>query len=288
MTNTSQLDSLAASGWVGSTSVPGLLSYTTKFESVAHKLQAVLTAADPAGSAGPSWYASVMPRADIDRAEYGVSFPQLLGSVHALRLAPAAGEAAVGDASAGVLAESDVVLAPTLCYHIYPQLAGQRIDRTHHFDLAGQCYRHEATSEYGRFRSFRIREFVAIGGPVPAREWRDGWIERGEKLFDRLGLKVRVEQASDPFFGPGERFKRASQLQRALKYEFVAPVYDGDAGTALASANCHTDHLCGRFAIDLRDGGRAHSSCVGFGVERIVSALIHAHGRNLEDWPELA
>lgn len=288
MTDTRQLESLTASGWVGTTSIPGLLSFTTKFESVVQQVQALLTALDPSGTSGPSWYASVIPRDDIVRGEYAASFPQLLGSVHSMRQAPNDSEAGVGSAPVGELEESDVVLAPTLCYHIYPHLAGVRIEEPHYFDLAGQCYRHEATSEYGRFRSFRIREFVAIGTPELAHEWRDGWIERGEQLFNRLGVKVSVQQATDPFFGPGDRFKRASQLQRSLKYEFVAPVYDGDPGTALASANRHNDHLCGRFAIQLADGDRAHSSCVGFGLERIVSALIQAHGPALENWPELA
>jgi hypothetical protein len=65
------------------------------------------------------------------------------------------------------------------------------------------------------------------------------------------------------------------------------PLHDDDPGTAIASANGHKDHLGQRFAIDFADEGAAHSSCMAFGLERTTLALIHAHGDNLTDWPEL-
>jgi seryl-tRNA synthetase len=271
-------------GWVLPTSVPGLLGFTAKFEAVLADLQRALTATDPSSSTGPAWYAPVVPRTDIDRAQYAESFPQLLGSVHALRT----GASPDTPDLAAAQAETDVVLAPAICYSVYPQIADRTIAEAHFFDAVGHCYRHEATSEYGRFRSFRMREFVAVAGKDEAWQWREDWISRTEALFTRLGLKVSVQQASDPFFGPGDRFMRSSQLQQDLKYEFHTEVYDGDPGTAIASANSHRDHLGERFAIRFADQGPAHSSCMAFGLERTVSALIHAHGDNLDDWPEIA
>ena len=270
-------------GWALPTGVPGLLSFTPKFEAVLTRLQSALTAADPNGSPGPAWYAPVVPRAHIDRAQYAESFPQLLGTVHALRVGPAPAP----EDAAGARTETDVVLAPAVCYGIYPQIADSTIEDARFFDAVGHCYRHEATSEWGRFRSFRMREFVVVAGQDEAWQWRDGWIARTEALFAKLGLKVSVEAASDPFFGPGDRFMRTSQIQQSLKYEFVAKLYDGDPGTAIASANCHKDHLGERFGIGFADQGPAHSSCMAFGLERTVSALIHAHGDDLADWPEI-
>jgi hypothetical protein len=79
---------------------------------------------------------------------------------------------------------------------------------------------------------------------------------------------------------------RSSQVQQNLKFEFILPVHDDDPGTAIASANCHKEHLGERFAITFADQGWAHSSCMAFGLERTMLALIHAHGDRLADWPE--
>ncbi|MEY9934537.1 seryl-tRNA synthetase [Catenulispora sp. GP43] len=272
---------MADAGWVSPTSVPGLIGYTPKFESVLESLQTALTALDPHGLGGPVQHAPVVPRETIERAQYAESFPHLLGTVHAYASAE---QATAPSASQREL--TDVVLAPAACYSVYPQIADRTLDLEQHFDVFGYCYRHEATSEYGRFRSFRMREFVIVGGQEPAWEWREAWIERCEGLFARLGLKIAVVAASDPFFGPGDRFMRASQLQQSLKFEFVAPVHARDEGTAIASANCHKDHLGERFAIRFAEMGVAHSSCMAFGLERVVSALIQAHGDDLANWPE--
>jgi seryl-tRNA synthetase len=277
-----QLARLTAAGWVLPTGVPGLVSFTAAFETVLTRLQACLTTLDPSNSPGPAWYAPVVPHANIERAEYAQSFPHLLGRVHAMKP-----DAAPDDHTGGRPAETDVILAPAVCYSVYPQIADRVITEPRYFDAVGHCYRHEATSEYGRFRSFRMREFVVVAEAETAWQWRNDWMARCEALFTRLGLTFSVQAATDPFFGPGERFMRTSQLQQDLKYEFVMPLYAGDPGTAVASANCHKDHLGARFAIDFADRGPAHSSCMAFGLERTVSALIHAHGEKLVDWPEL-
>lgn len=273
---------LAVAGWVSPTSVPGLIGFTSKFESVLTALQAALTALDPDGSAGPVQHTPVVPRETIERAQYAESFPHLLGTVHAY----AAPDRAVASSDGG-REPTDVVLAPAVCYSIYPQVADRRLEQAQHFDAFGYCYRHEATSEYGRFRSFRMREFVMVGGQAQAWQWREDWIERCERLFARLGLEISVAAASDPFFGPGDTFLSSSQLEQNLKFEFIAPVHAQDEGTAIASANCHKDHLGERFAIRFADEGVAHSACMAFGLERIVSALIRAHGDDFANWPDL-
>ncbi|MFG2041342.1 aminoacyl--tRNA ligase-related protein [Dactylosporangium sp. NPDC048998] len=270
--------------WALPPTANGLLSFTPKFESVVAGLQAVLTGSDPFGSAGPIWYAPVVPRATIDRSEYADGFPNLLGTVHALAL-DASADTVVGEEDRGA---TDLVLAPAVCYSVYPRIADGVIEGPRHFDAAGYCYRHEATSELGRFRSFRMREFVMVADAATARDWRDAWIARGEALFARLGVTVSVVPASDPFFGPGARLMRNSQKQQDLKYEFVAALPGQATGTAIASANYHKDHLGLRFDISYRGQEPAHTACTAFGIERIVLALIQVHGADLADWPTLA
>jgi seryl-tRNA synthetase len=279
---------LVDGGWLLRSGVAGLFGFTPKFETAMARLQAVLTAADPSGSPGPHWYPPVVPLADIERAEYAQAFPHLLGTVHTL--APGYAPDPVAPTAPGhdAWAPADVVLAPAVCYGVYPQLTGHVVDQPFSFDALGCCYRHEATTEPGRFRSFRMREFVVVCGPDEAWQWRDSWIARCEEMFARLGLTFSVQPASDPFFGPCARFMSSSQIEQHLKYEFVVPLHDADPGTAIASANCHKDHLGGLFGIGLPDGGPAHSSCMAFGLERTILALVHAHGDELANWPVLA
>lgn len=272
---------LVAADWLLPTGIAGVLGFTAKFESALAAVQSALTHTHPAGTPGPSWHVPVVPRAQIERAEYTEAFPHLLGSVHALGAGTAEGTGAGEDARV----PADTVLAPAVCYSVYPALADGTLEASRYFDVAGSCYRHEATSEVGRFRSFRMREFVAVGTEDAAIAWRDDWVDRCRALFNDLGVTVSIQAASDPFFGPSAPFMRSSQLQQSLKYEFVAPVYQGDPGTAIASVNLHKDHLGERFCIGSPHGGHAHSSCAAFGLERIVLALVHVHGDTLTDWP---
>ncbi|MFF7810915.1 aminoacyl--tRNA ligase-related protein [Streptomyces sp. NPDC007945] len=265
-------------GWTAPTGLPGALGLSPRFEAAVAGLQQALNTAGAVPSAGPVWYPPVVPRELLERAEYAESFPHLLGTVHAL--------AEGADRSEGPAA-SGVALAPAACYSVYPSFADRELAEAAHADVAGYCYRHEATTELGRFRSFRMREFVMVGDADATLDWRDEWIARGEALFSRLGLKVTVQSATDPFFGPGGRFMRASQLEQSLKYEFVAPVAADDEGTAIASANYHKDHLGARFGITYADRGTAHSACTAFGLERVVLALLHAHGDDRANWPTL-
>ncbi|WP_371601125.1 aminoacyl--tRNA ligase-related protein [Streptomyces sp. NBC_00564] len=280
----SALDRLVRTDWLLPTAAAGVFGFTAKFESALAGVQSALTRIHPTGTDGPSWHAPVVPRGPIERAQYTDSFPHLLGTVHALP--PSTGDGAGTREDSRV--PTDTVLAPAVCYSVYPSLADTTSAGPRCFDVAGTCYRHEATSEVGRFRSFRMREFVTVGTEETALAWREEWTERCRTLFAGLGIAVRVQEASDPFFGPGADFMRSSQIEQSLKYEFVAPVRRGDAGTAIASVNLHKDHLGERFAIGLPDGGWAHSSCAAFGLERIVLALVHVHGDDLADWPAAA
>ena len=77
----------------------------------------------------------------------------------------------------------------------------------------------------------------------------------------------------------------ASQRQQALKFEILVPIA-GPEPTAVASFNYHQTHFAEVFGIELADGGRAHTSCLGFGLERIALALFRAHGLDRETWPD--
>jgi hypothetical protein len=77
----------------------------------------------------------------------------------------------------------------------------------------------------------------------------------------------------------------ANQRSEELKYEIVAPVFDCGRPTAISSSNCHLDHFSRPFGIETADGGPAHTSCFGFGVDRITLALLDRHGTDPDGWP---
>jgi seryl-tRNA synthetase len=257
--------------WWRSLGLAGTDGLTTLFEEAVAALQRSLTSISPAGPDGPLWLPPVIERSVLERAQYTEAFPHLLGDVRTT-------------AQDG----TSVALAPAVCYFVYPWLADSEISAAPRFDVAGYCYRHEATTELGRLRSFRMREFVAVGPAAEMHDWRDEWVDRCERFLALLGLKVTVAPATDPFYGPGGRVLEYTQREQELKFEFLAALSDTGTATAIASANRHKEHLGERFGIRLADGSVAHSSCLAFGLERIVLALIRAHGADRADWPDIA
>lgn len=231
----------------------------------------------------------VLPRAVFEKSEYVASFPQLFGAVHAFQGDECAHEGlerAVtrGEDWSGHTRLTDFVLAPAVCYSVYPLFGGTVLDGGRTVDASGFCFRHEPSTEPGRLVSFRLREFVRIGSPAEASAWFSQWYERASAFVRRLGLKVEVEAASDPFFGTSGQVMADNQREEGMKAEVVVPI--GDHPVAVASINYHRDHFGRIFDIRSADGEPAHSACVGFGLERLAFALVSAHGPRVAEWPE--
>ena len=92
--------------------------------------------------------------------------------------------------------------------------------------------------------------------------------------------------ANDPFFGRGGRLLARSQRDEELKFEFVTPFDPGSPSVAIASSNLHQEHFGETFAISTSSGDIAHSTCLGWGLDRIVLSLFHHHGTNPAKWPD--
>lgn len=223
----------------------------------------------------------VISRRTIERAGYVKTFPQLLGTVHSY-----AGDAKTWSSLVPLVdgggdwhAEqriSDIVLLPAACYPVYQTLVDEALVGPRKFAVEGACFRQEATSETGRFRSFRMVELVTAATEEYCVEWRSRWLERSSDWLRSLGLDVLIEVADDPFFGPGKKLYQAAQRMQELKLELRVPLADGLV-QAVASANFHKDHFGEAFAFTV-DGQVGNTSCMAFGLERIALALLHAHG----------
>ena len=154
------------------------------------------------------------------------------------------------------------------------------------FDILGYGFRHEPSLDPMRMQSFRMHEFVYVGDPDGAQDYRDTWLDRAIETLQSLGLLVDAVAANDPFFGRAGKMLISAQLRENLKIEIVVPMYgDLSEGTAIASANCQRDHLTAAFGIHTADGNVAHGACLAFGMERTTLALLRTHGLDVGSWP---
>jgi seryl-tRNA synthetase len=147
------------------------------------------------------------------------------------------------------------------------------------------CFRHEPSDDPGRMQMFRMHEHVRLADPQTVIAWREQWLHRAMSFTDALGLDAQCDVASDPFFGRGGKLLAVNQRDLRLKLEIVTPIASDERPTAIISLNCHQDHFGELFGIKTADGAVAHTSCVGFGLERIALALYRQHGFDRAQWP---
>lgn len=281
--------SLIDNGWLTQWNAPGVAGFTGQWESVVDGLQAMITATESVAPVDTLNFPPVIARSVIDTTEYAESFPHLLGTIKTLdeSKAPEYLHAVAQGTPEDELREvSDIVIVPATCYSLYPLVAGAGdVPAGKTYSVMGNCFRAEASTELGRFRSFRMREFVYFGSLDETTAWRDRRADVAIEMFARLGMTAEKELATDPFFRPLKRVMAPSQIEQQLKYELVVPVTE-DRRIAIASANLHKDHLCHRFEIHGEDGEIATSTCAAFGIERVILCLIAHHGLELEEWPD--
>jgi len=231
----------------------------------------------------------VMSRQMLEISGYLHSFPHLLGCVSCLHGTESEIRRLV-DKSDWVtgLAATDLVLAPAACYPVYPLQAaqGKLPVEGKLFDVAADCFRHEATSEPGRLQSFRMREYVFMGTPEQTVDFRSRWLPRAERLAESLSLPYKIAPASDPFFGRAGQLAALSQLEQSLKFELLIPVHSEEEPTACMSFNYHLDHFSSAWKLRSERGATVHTGCVAFGLDRLALALFTTHGLDTQKWPE--
>ncbi len=278
------LGDLIAHGHFLPTGEPGLYGRGMVFEDVRARLDALVTRIHAADRPETPRFPPLIPRRTLERAGYLNSFPHLCGVVFsfegdapaALKLAE---QAKNGGDWTGLLSATGLALVPAACYPSYPAIAarGPLPPEGVTLDLGG-CYvfRHEPSGDPARLQMFHQRELVRIGAPDQVAAWRETWMNRARKIFEMAGLEAALAPASDPFFG---------QREQGLKFEALVSIAS-EQPTAAASFNLHQEHFGSAFGIRRHDGSVAHSSCVGFGLERITLALFRAHGMDPGKWPQ--
>jgi seryl-tRNA synthetase len=272
--------------------VPGIYGHDSAIEDVRSRLEALLTREAIGRGAERLRFPPLLPRRQLERSGYLASFPHLAGTVYAFDGSEA--DAALQDERASrhepwdeFQEMTDLTLMPAACYPVYPAIAARgRLAPGGVFVEAGGgwVFRHEPSWDPARRQMFRQHELVRIGEPEVVLAWRDEWAQLGLELLTGLGLAAQLERANDPFFGRKGRMLAANQRDQALKLELLVPIA-GPEPTALASFNHHLDHFASTYGVELAGGAVAHTACLGFGHERIVLALLRAHGLDPSGWP---
>ena len=283
-------DDLVAHGLLIPTGPLGVFGRGPVFERVAEAFDALVVRGLKGEEVERLSFPPVMDQRIMGRTGYMDSFPTLCGSIHSFVGSERESRAISQQAGAGepwgeTLQQTDLVMSPAACYPFYPTCTGSVSANGRHVTMLGWVYRQEPSTEPTRLRSFRMRECVRVGTPETVLAWRDEWLERGVAILGNLALPAHVDVAADPFFGRGGKMLAAGQIEQKLKFEVLIPVISLEQPTACCSFNYHQDKFGLAFDIHLPDGRTAHSACVGFGLERVVMALLKTHGLDPDGWP---
>jgi len=269
---------------------PGLYGRTGVFERVYAAVDAAAVRSQADLDAEVLRFPPVEPLASFERTDYIASFPDLAAAVSGFtgddrqhRALLAARER--GERWESFLEPADLMLTPAVCHPVYGLLGDVVPAAGRTLDVLGDSFRREPSADPMRLQAFHMHEFVHVGTPASARAHRDGGIPVIRELLTAFGLEVDVVPANDPFFGRVGQVLARSQVEQALKYEFVTPVYGPEhPATAISSANLHEDHFGTAFGLRTEDGAVAHSACLAFGLERVTIALFAAHGTDPDRW----
>jgi seryl-tRNA synthetase len=284
--------SLIAHGHLLPTGVDGLYGRGEAFEAVVAAVDALVGRLAQGDRVEVLRFPPVMTRGGFEASGYFRNFPQLSAAVfcfcgddreHRSALACTAEEGGW----AGRMQPADVVMTPASCYPVYPIVAarGPLPAEGWLVDSSSYCFRREPSLDPVRMQMFRQREQVCFGTPEQIRAFQARWMDRAMEMFAKLGLPATTDLANDPFFGRAAPLMRDGQRSQRLKFEILVPISDPDRLNACGSFNYHVQHFAEAYGIRAADGGVAHTGCAGFGLERIVMALMRQHGFDPASWP---
>jgi seryl-tRNA synthetase len=233
-------------------------------------------------------YPSMIPLTTLHKCRYIPSFPQ---NIHLVSEFPHRLQDLNKVRETGNLEEisrlSPYALSPAVCFHCYAELSEKRLSNPLLLTARGTCYRHESSWRLGKHRmnEFSMREIVMFGDTSFIETKRKQFMEEAWVLFEALGLRGRIETASDPFFFSEETAKGQIQLMGNMKYELIVELDEDKGSFSIASFNNMEDSLCKPFEVLNDEYKPMHSGCIAFGIDRWVFALLSCYGGDYAKWP---
>jgi seryl-tRNA synthetase len=180
------------------------------------------------------------------------------------------------------------VLNPALCLHTFPlyenaQLPPGRVDAV---TVTGSCFRDESgnLNNAERLNEFRMREAVFFGEPKALDRIHAELVGALIALGELLGWSFRVETASDMFFNENADRQLLSQLLSDNKLELLIDIPSVGREVACASINRHHSHFATAFGIRELEDRYAATMCVGFGLDRLLLAMVDQLDAGLADF----
>lgn len=233
-------------------------------------------------------YPSMIPLNVMQKCKYIPNFPQ---NIHLVSEIPhqlqELNKVRESSDLADIIRLSPYALSPAVCFHCYAELTEQRLLEPLLLTARGTCYRHEASWRVGKHRmnEFSMRETIIFGDSGFIETKREKFMEEVWLLFEALGLRGRIETASDPFYFSEETAKGQHQLMANMKYELVAECGVGNSSFSIASFNNMEDSLCKPFNVMDDAYNPIKSGCIAFGIDRWVYALLSTYGSDYTRWP---
>lgn len=178
-------------------------------------------------------------------------------------------------------------LPPTMCYYVYDMLRETIIsDRT--VTTRGKSFRYENKycKNMSRLLDFTIRETVFLGSKEYVNQSLEKYRLIAIFIMDFLGLAGECVYANDPFYLADNAAKRINvQKMKHSKIELRLNV-SNDETIAIASFNRHNQYIAQRFHLYIDEAHNLiHTSCIGFGLERMIFAFLCQYGINDNEWP---
>lgn len=165
----------------------------------------------------------------------------------------------------------DYYLTPAACLHIYPMLEGKTID-SKIITTRARVYRYENNQFDGltRLWDFTVREIIFIGNRNYVHNMLEQMKQKTLDMTKNIKLSCNISLATDNFY-PTKRnnVKEKIQKSNSMKYELITSINNRE--TAIASFNYHDTHFSKAF--NFHDQGNIVTGCVGYGLERWVSAI---------------
>ncbi|OAR22855.1 hypothetical protein A8W25_25145 [Streptomyces sp. ERV7] len=252
---------------------PGLQTLPAGPTVLLKRLDALLEGWGTAVGAAPMIMPPLLPVADLSRLDVYDNFPHQALVVTTLDLTRHQQGVPYEEFAPGALEPALLGLPSAACFAVYLHHEGRALPDGTTVTVLGRCFRREDHYDgLRRLLGFHMREIVALGSYEFTQEHLRRFEERVTALADALGLALRKEAATDPFY---DRGGQRALLQRLapVKHEFLVD------GLAIASLNVHRNFFGERCGITLDATGQAvHTSCAAFGLERWLSVLHTRYG----------
>lgn len=185
----------------------------------------------------------------------------------------------------GELGMPSEVLAPTVCYHCFEARRNGTV-KPGLVTAINKCHRHEPVDVHGleRLTTYWMREIIVFGHDKEIRDALDYMAQWTIDFLQSLDVSCDLIAANDPFFADSSTEKRIYQTAYDLKKELKLPVYGGKK-IAAASFNNHQSSIVEKLAIRSREDTVIESGCAGWGLERVLLALVSRFGPDIAQWP---